>query len=55
MNSRRKIGIVTAGGDCPGMNAMVRAVAKTAILKHGFEVLGVEDGFEGLVSDDGAL
>ena len=50
MAGTRKIGIVTAGGDCPGMNAVVRAVAKTAMLDLGFEVVGVEDGFEGLVS-----
>ena len=50
MNNNRKIAIVTAGGDCPGMNAVIRAVAKTAILDHGLDVIGIEDGFEGLVS-----
>ena len=42
---------MTAGGDCPGMNAVIRAVAKKAILEHGFEVIGIEDGYEGLVSN----
>jgi ATP-dependent phosphofructokinase / diphosphate-dependent phosphofructokinase len=46
----RRIGVLTGGGDCPGLNAVLRAVAKTAILEYGLEVLGIEDGFEGLVS-----
>ncbi len=50
MASKHRIGIVTAGGDCPGMNTVVRAVAKTAMLDYGFDVIGIEDGFEGLVS-----
>jgi ATP-dependent phosphofructokinase / diphosphate-dependent phosphofructokinase len=47
----RRIGIVTAGGDCPGMNAAIRAVAKAAIVEHGYEVIGIEDGYEGLVQN----
>ncbi|OGO40276.1 MAG: 6-phosphofructokinase [Chloroflexi bacterium RBG_16_57_8] len=46
---KRRIGILTGGGDCPGMNAVIRAVAKKAILDHGFEVIGIEDGYEGLI------
>jgi phosphofructokinase-like protein len=49
MTNRRRIGILTAGGDCPGMNAVVRAVAKKAIREHGLNVIGIEDGYEGLV------
>ena len=45
----KRIAILTGGGDCPGLNAVIRAVAKTAILEHGAEVIGVEDGFEGLI------
>jgi 6-phosphofructokinase 1 len=45
----KRIGILTGGGDCPGLNAVIRAVAKPAILEHGVTVLGIEDGFEGLV------
>jgi 6-phosphofructokinase 1 len=45
----QKIGILTGGGDCPGLNAVIRAVAKTAILQYGWKVLGIEDGFEGLL------
>ncbi len=43
------IGILTGGGDCPGLNAVIRAVVKTAIHQYGWEVLGIEDGFEGLI------
>jgi phosphofructokinase-like protein len=45
----RRIGVMTAGGDCPGLNATIRAVAKTAILRYGLEVVGIEDGFVGLM------
>ncbi|HUL31942.1 MAG TPA: ATP-dependent 6-phosphofructokinase [Thermodesulfobacteriota bacterium] len=44
-----KIGILTGGGDCPGLNAVIRAVVKTAVLQHGWKVMGIEDGFEGLL------
>jgi 6-phosphofructokinase 1 len=50
-NKKRKIGILTGGGDCPGLNAVIRAVVKTSILEHGFKVVGFEDGFYGLVKD----
>jgi len=49
--SIRRIGILTGGGDCPGLNAVIRAVAKTAILQYRIEVLGIEDGFQGLIED----
>ena len=45
----RKIAILTSGGDCPGLNAVIRAVTKKAIHEYGYEVLGVKDGFEGLL------
>jgi 6-phosphofructokinase 1 len=45
----RRIAILTGGGDAPGLNAVIRAIVKTAIHVHGWEVLGVEDGFEGLL------
>ncbi|WP_178338303.1 ATP-dependent 6-phosphofructokinase [Candidatus Avelusimicrobium facis] len=47
----KKIGILTAGGDCPGLNAVVRAVSKNA-LRHGIEVLGFKNGFDGVVRND---
>lgn len=45
---RKKIGILTTGGDCPGLNAVVRAVTRTAD-RYGMEVLGCREGFEGLL------
>lgn len=44
----RKIGILTSGGDAPGMNAVIRAVTRTA-LSNGIEVMGIQDGYKGLV------
>lgn len=46
----RCIGILTSGGDCPGLNAAIRGVAKSA-MKHGIRVLGIPDGFRGLVEN----
>lgn len=43
----RTIGLVTGGGDAPGLNAVIRAVVKTAINEYGIKVLGIEDSFEG--------
>jgi phosphofructokinase-like protein len=45
----KKVGILTGGGDCPGLNAVIRAVSKSLIGQYGLEVMGIEDGFEGLV------
>jgi 6-phosphofructokinase 1 len=45
----KKIGILTGGGDCPGLNAVIRGVVKSAIIRHGWDVIGVEDGFDGLL------
>jgi phosphofructokinase-like protein len=45
----KKIGILTGGGDCPGLNAVIRGVVKSAIIRHGWEVIGIEDGFDGLL------
>ncbi|MCX5895812.1 MAG: 6-phosphofructokinase, partial [Proteobacteria bacterium] len=47
----KKIGILTGGGDCPGLNAVIRAAVKTAIIQYGWKVIGIEDGFEGLLLD----
>ncbi|MEM9414412.1 MAG: ATP-dependent 6-phosphofructokinase [Planctomycetota bacterium] len=45
----KRIGVLTGGGDCPGLNAVIRAVTKTAIYDYGLDVIGIEDGFLGLV------
>lgn len=50
---RRRIAALTGGGDAPGLNAVVRAVVKTAIGEYGWEVLGVIDGFDGFIRDGG--
>lgn len=47
-----RIGILTAGGDCPGINATIRGVCKTAINYYGMEVYGIHNGFRGLLDDD---
>lgn len=49
MGAFKRIGILTGGGDCPGLNAVIRAVAKTAMSKYNASVIGIEDGFEGFV------
>ncbi|MCP4444183.1 MAG: 6-phosphofructokinase [Myxococcales bacterium] len=49
---RRRIGILTGGGDCPGLNAAIRAVVKHATISHGFEVVGICDAFKGLYECD---
>ena len=48
----KKIGILTGGGDCPGLNAVIRGVVKSAIIRHGWQVIGIEDGFDGLLDLD---
>ena len=50
MGSKGKIAVLTGGGDCPGINAVIRAVAKKAILDYGMQVIGIKDGYEGIIS-----
>src|SRR5688572_8397352 len=47
----RRIGVLTGGGDCPGLNAVIRAVTKTALSRYELEVMGIEDGFLGLIQN----
>jgi len=49
MNKLKRIGILTGGGDCPGLNAVIRAVVKTTCLRHHGEVFGIVDGYSGLI------
>ena len=51
MKNFRRIGVLTSGGDAPGMNAAVRAVTRTA-LSYGVEVMGIYSGYEGLIFGD---
>src|SRR5262247_3189335 len=48
MPSIKRIGVLTGGGDAPGLNAVIRAVVKSAC-NAGIEVLGIEDSFDGLI------
>lgn len=50
MSTIKRLGILTAGGDCPGLNAVIRSVAKEA-MGAGLEVIGIEDGFLGLIEN----
>ncbi|MDZ7375407.1 MAG: ATP-dependent 6-phosphofructokinase [candidate division KSB1 bacterium] len=49
MSTPKRIGILTGGGDCPGLNAVIRAVVKTAVKNYNMAVVGFLDGVEGLV------
>ena len=42
------IGVLTGGGDCPGLNAVIRAIVKSSKVKYNWDVTGIEEGFEGL-------
>jgi len=48
--SVKRIAVTTGGGDAPGLNAVIRAVVKTALNRYNMEVIGIEDGFEGLIN-----
>ena len=52
MSEIKKIAILTGGGDCPGLNPVIRAVVKTAIEKYGLEVVGIRNGYHGLYHKD---
>jgi ATP-dependent phosphofructokinase / diphosphate-dependent phosphofructokinase len=48
-SSMFRVGVLTGGGDCPGLNAVIRAVAKSLMLQHDAEIIGLRDGFQGLI------
>jgi 6-phosphofructokinase 1 len=50
MTQKNRIAILTGGGDCPGINAVIRAVTKKAMDEKGMEVIGIEDGYDGVVT-----
>lgn len=52
ISNGQKIGILTAGGDCPGLNAAIRGVGKTAIVKYDMRVIGISDGYTGLINKE---
>ncbi|HEY2438454.1 MAG TPA: ATP-dependent 6-phosphofructokinase, partial [Solirubrobacteraceae bacterium] len=47
-----RIGVLTGGGDCPGLNAVIRAVVRNGIDGHGDQVVGFRDGWRGVLEDD---
>ena len=49
MKPVRTVGIVNGGGDAPGLNPVIRAVVRTAISQHGMRVIGIRNGFDGLI------
>lgn len=51
MKNKMRVGILTGGGDCPGLNAVIRAVAKKLMIEHNAEIIGIKDGYEGLISN----
>ena len=51
-NGIKKIGVLTGGGDCPGLNAVIRGVTRTAILKYDLEVIGYKFGYKGLYNNE---
>ena len=51
----RRIGLLTGGGDCPGLNAVIRAVVKGADYQYGLDVVGFNDGFKGLVENNAQI
>ena len=51
----KRIGILTGGGDAPGLNAVIRAAVKTAIYEYGCEVLGIRDGYDGFIDEEGVV
>ncbi len=48
-NKVERIAILTGGGDCPGLNAVIRGLVRAAVLRHGWKVYGILDGFDGLL------
>jgi len=47
-----RVGVLTGGGDCPGLNAVIRAIVRTGIVEHGFQFVGFRDGWRGPLEAD---
>ena len=50
-NKRKRIAILTGGGDCPGLNMAIKSIAQYAMNKYGWEVIGVKNALNGLIDD----
>ena len=48
-----RIGVLTGGGDCPGLNAVIRAVVRKGVVVHGFEFIGFRNGWAGVLENNG--
>ena len=48
----KRIGILTGGGDAPGLNAVIRAVVKAGTSRHDWQLFGIEESFNGLIFDE---
>jgi ATP-dependent phosphofructokinase / diphosphate-dependent phosphofructokinase len=46
-----KVGVLTGGGDCPGLNAVIRAIARKGIIRYGYVIYGIYKGWKGLIED----
>lgn len=51
----KRVGILTGGGDAPGLNAVIRAAVKTAIHQYGCEVFGIRNGYDGFLEEGGVI
>lgn len=51
MNNYKRVGVLTGGGDCPGLNAVIRAIVKKGILQYNMEIVGIFDGYKGLIEN----
>lgn len=51
----KRLGILTGGGDAPGLNAVIRAAAKTAIYQYGCDVIGIRNGYDGFIDEQGVM
>ncbi|MDD4051400.1 MAG: ATP-dependent 6-phosphofructokinase, partial [candidate division Zixibacteria bacterium] len=47
-----KVGVLTGGGDCPGLNAVIRAIIRKGIIRYGYVIYGIYEGWKGLVQED---
>lgn len=54
MNHKR-VGVLTGGGDCPGLNAVIRAIVKQGILEYNMEIIGLLDGYKGLIENNSKI
>ncbi|MBI5208250.1 MAG: 6-phosphofructokinase [Candidatus Firestonebacteria bacterium] len=52
MNKNKRIGVLTGGGDCPGLNAVIRAIVKRGILEYSMGITGILDGYKGLINNN---